>query len=147
MHHVGSTIPSSVKFNTDIHTPMEVVLNPTHPSGPTPKKKVCLPSLKGIEIIALQDILYIEAYSNYSKFHLLDKNLICASRPVHLYATMLEDCHFLRIHKSHVINLDHVIQYRRNGKNVVVLTGGVEVEVSRNKREWLVQQLKKYYKF
>lgn len=111
------------------------------------KMKLCIPSTKGFEVIEIQNIIYIEADSNYSNFHLTNNHIICASKPVHEYATLLEDCSFIRIHKSFVINLDHVTNYIRGEGGSVVLTGGKEVEVSRRKKEILMQRMKEYFRF
>ena len=120
--------------------------NVQHPGIPQ-KMKLCIPSMKGFEVIEIQNILYIEADSNYSNFHLTDRHVICASRPVNEYAILLEDCNFLRVHKSYVINLDHVKNYIRGEGGTVVLSGGKEVEVSRRKKEWLMQRMKEYFRF
>jgi two-component system LytT family response regulator len=127
--------------------PIETLMhNLQHPAVPQ-KMKLCIPSTKGFEVIEIQNILYIEADSNYSNFHLMDKHMVCASKPLVEYATLLEDCNFLRIHKSYVINLDHVKNYIRGEGGAVVLTGGKEVEVSRRKKEWLMQRMKEYFRF
>lgn len=127
--------------------PIETFLHNVQYPGTTQKMKLCIPSMKGFEVIEIQNILYIEADSNYSNFHLVDKHIICASKPMNEYATLLEDCNFLRVHKSYVINLDHVKNYLRGEGGTVVLTGGKEVEVSRRKKEWLMQRMKEYFRF
>lgn len=127
--------------------PIETLMhNLQHPATPQ-KMKLCIPSTKGFEVIEIQNIIYIEADSNYSNFHLTNKHVICASKPMHEYATVLEDCNFIRIHKSFVINLDHVTNYLRGEGGSVMLTGGKEVEVSRRKKEVLMQRMKEYFRF
>lgn len=127
--------------------PIETFLHNAQQSGMPQKMKLCIPSMKGFEVLEIQDILYIEADSNYSNLHLVDKRIICASKPMHEYATVLEDCNFLRIHKSFVINLDHVKNYIRGEGGTVVLTNGKEVEVSRRKKDVLMQRMKEYFRF
>jgi two-component system, LytTR family, response regulator len=127
--------------------PVETLLYNSQYTVPSQKMKLCIPSTKGFEVIEIQNIIYIEADSNYSNFHLLNKHLICASKPIHEYASLLEDCNFIRIHKSFVINLDHVTNYVRGEGGSIVLTGGKEVEVSRRKKELLMQRMKEYFRF
>jgi len=127
--------------------PLETLMhNMRHQAGPQ-RMKLCIPSTKGFEVIEIQNIIYIEADSNYSNFHLVNKHVICASKPMLEYATLLEDCNFIRIHKSYVINLDHVTNYLRGEGGSVMLTGGKEVEVSRRKKEMLMQRMKEYFRF
>ncbi len=126
---------------------VETLLHNLQQPAASQKMKLCIPSSKGFVVIEIQNILYIEADSNYSNFHLANKQIFCATKPVHEYATLLEDCNFIRIHKSYVINLDHVTNYVRGEGGSVVLTGGKEVEVSRRKKEVLMQRMKDYFRF
>jgi two-component system LytT family response regulator len=109
--------------------------------------KLCIPFSKGFQVVDIQNILYVEADSNYSNFHFVNKSVVCASKPVHEYATLLEDCNFVRIHKSYVVNLDHVTTYIKGEGGSVILSGGQEIEVSRRKKELLMSRMKEYYKY
>jgi len=109
--------------------------------------KLCIPSIKGFQVVDIQDIIYCEAKSNYTNFHFTNHPLICASRPIHEYEELLADCFFLRIHKSYLINLQHVKEYLRGEGGVIVLSNNHEVEVSRRKMDMLMTRVKEYYKF
>ena len=127
--------------------PVQTLMHNVQFQGPSQKMKLCIPSTKGFEVIEIQNIVYFEADSNYTNIHLVNKHMICASKPMVEYATLLEDCNFIRVHKSYVINLDHVTNYVRGEGGSVILTGGKEVEVSRRKREILMQRMKEYFRF
>lgn len=127
--------------------PVETLLYNLQNGAATQKMKLCIPGAKGFEVIEIQNIVYIEADSNYSNFHMTDRHVICASKPVHEYASLLADCNFIRVHKSFVINLNHVTNYIRGEGGSVLLTGGKEVEVSRRKKEDLMQRMKEYFRF
>lgn len=111
------------------------------------KQKICIPSLKGFQVVPLSDILYCEASSNYTNFHFANRSLICASRPIHEYEDLLADAHFVRVHKSIVINLEHVKEYIRGEGGTVVLSNGHRVEVSRRKKDAFITRMKEYYKY
>jgi two-component system LytT family response regulator len=126
---------------------IKTFLHNMHHRGTTQKMKLCIPSLKGFQVVDIQDIIYCEASSNYSNFHFTNRNLICASKPIHEYESLLEDVGFVRIHKSFVVNLDHIREYLRGEGGSVILSGGQEVEVSRRKKELLMQRMKEHFKF
>ncbi|MEO6131652.1 MAG: response regulator transcription factor, partial [Saprospiraceae bacterium] len=66
----------------------------------TPEKlKLCIPSMKGFQVVELSDIIYCEASSNYTDIHFSNGPLICSSKPIHEYEKLLEDSHFVRVHK------------------------------------------------
>lgn len=111
------------------------------------KLKICIPSLKGFQVVKLSDIIYCEASSNYTNFHFTDRPIICASKPIHEFETLLEDAGFVRIHKSFVINLEHIKEYLRGEGGSVLLTNGHEVEVSRRKKEYFINRMKDFYKY
>jgi two-component system LytT family response regulator len=120
--------------------------NIQHVSVPQ-KMKLCIPSMKGFQVVEIPDIIYCEASSNYTNFYFTNRSMICASKPIHEYETLLEDSNFVRVHKSYVVNLDHVKEYLRGEGGSVVLTGGQEIEVSRRKKELLMRRMKEHFKF
>lgn len=111
------------------------------------KMKLCITSIKGFQVVKLSDIIYCEASSNYTNFHFTDRSMICASRPIHEFEEMLEDCHFVRIHKSLLVNLEHVKEYIRGEGGTVIATNGSKLEVSRRKKESFMSKMKEYYKY
>ena len=111
------------------------------------KMKLCIPSLKGFQVIEINDIIYCEASSNYTNFHFTNRPVICASKPIHEYEELLQDCNFIRTHKSFLVNLEHVKEYVRGEGGSVILSNNTEVEVSRRKKDLLMTRMKEYYKF
>lgn len=98
-------------------------------------------------MVKLSEIIYCEASSNYTNFHFTGRPLICASKPIHEYETLLDDAGFIRIHKSFLINVEHVKEYQRGEGGHIVLSNGDVVEVSRRKKEQLIAKMKDFYKF
>lgn len=111
------------------------------------KMKICIPSLKGFQVVSISDIIYCEASSNYTIFHFTNKSTLIASRPIHEYEALLDDSGFVRIHKSFVINLEHVKEYMKGEGGTVILSDGMDLEVSRRKKEVFIMRMKEFYKF
>ncbi len=57
--------------------------------------------------IDLSDLLYIEAYGNYTKLFLKDEMIVSHEKISH-YETMLTDGKFLRVHKSFIVAIDKI---------------------------------------
>jgi DNA-binding LytR/AlgR family response regulator len=57
--------------------------------------------------IALEDLLYIEAYGNYTKLYLKDE-MIVSHEKISFYESILTNGNFLRIHKSFVVAIDKI---------------------------------------
>ena len=109
--------------------------------------KLCIPSLKGFQVVELKDILYCEASGSYTNFFFVDKHSVCTAKTIHDYEDLLEDAGFVRIHKSFLVNLLHVKEYLRGEGGSVILSNGHEVEVARRKKDLLIAKMKEYYKF
>ncbi|MBL7743973.1 MAG: response regulator transcription factor [Chitinophagaceae bacterium] len=114
----------------------------------TPQKiKLCIPSIRGFQVVEINEIIYCEASSNYTNFHFTNRPSICASKAIHEYEELLADSNFVRVHKSFVVNLEHVKEYIRGEGGSVILSNNYEVEVSRRKKDMLMTRMKEYYKF
>lgn len=57
--------------------------------------------------IDLSDLLFIEAYGNYTKLFLIDEMIISHEKISH-YETMLNENNFLRVHKSFIVAIDKI---------------------------------------
>lgn len=57
--------------------------------------------------IDLSDLLYIEAYGNYTKLFLTDEMIVSHEKISH-YEAILNDGNFLRVHKSFIIAIDKI---------------------------------------
>ena len=54
---------------------------------------------------------------------------------------MLEDFQFIRTHKSHLVNPKHITRISSDNEQII-LSDGSRVEVSRRKKDEVLQQLK-----
>ncbi len=111
------------------------------------KMRLCIPSLKGFQVIELDDILFAESSGNYTNLHFLNKPMVCTSKPMHEYEKLLENAGFVSIHKSILVNLLHVKEYLRGEGGSVLLSNGKEIEVSRRKKDIFISKMKEFYKF
>jgi two-component system LytT family response regulator len=48
---------------------------------------------------------------------------------------------FIRVHSSHLVNLQHIKTYQRGDGGYVVMSDGVAVEVSRSRKKELMKVL------
>jgi two-component system LytT family response regulator len=111
------------------------------------RMKLCIPSIKGFQVVELEDILYAEAAGNYTNFYFINQRSVCTSKPIHEYEQLLSDSGFVRIHKSFLINLLHIKEYLRGEGGSVVLSNGTEIEVARRKKEPFLDKMKTFFKY
>jgi two-component system, LytTR family, response regulator len=96
------------------------------------KQQLVLPTLDGFEVARLENIVRFRGNGNFTDVHLADgsKKMVC--RFLKHFEAILERP-FLRVHKTHIINVDFVKAYHKSG--YVTLLDGTEVEVSPTYKE------------
>ncbi len=122
-----------------------LMYNLKHQYSPN-EQKICLPTLNGFQIVKCKDVIYCEADGAYTNFILSNGKKICVSKSLSDYELLLSDIAFLRTHKSYIINIIHIDSYIKGEGGSVTMSNGDNLEVSRRKKEWFLQNLKNYFK-
>jgi len=102
-----------------------------------PISKIAIPSQTGISFIGLNDIVYCEASNNYSKLVLVDGSQFTISKTLKDVQDVLEESHFLRVHRQYIINLHHVKHFNRNDC-ILTMNNKAELPVARNQKDKLI---------
>ncbi|WP_315816754.1 LytTR family DNA-binding domain-containing protein [Paraflavitalea speifideaquila] len=92
---------------------METLEQTIMEAGTLPEMRLCLPTFKGFTVVKLEEIIYCAAEGSYTVVHLLHNRSVMVSRPLVDYDDLLSTTHFLRVHKTFLINLQHIDEYRR----------------------------------
>lgn len=90
-------------------------------------------NVQGTHYLPYNDIIRLEASGNYTYIITLDQKIL-ASKTMKFFEVDLPAKQFIRIHASHIINLDYL---RFNARTFVRLSNGDEVRVSRGRRSSL----------
>ncbi len=105
-------------------------------------KKLVLPTTNGFEVILVNTIIRLCGSSNYTEIYLMDGKKKVVSRVLKFFEDLLSDQGFMRIHKSHIINLEQVKRYHKGKGGSIELSDGSEVEVSPTKKQELLARFK-----
>jgi two-component system LytT family response regulator len=105
-----------------------------------PATRIAIPAQQGgISFIDLDDIIYGEASNNYSKIILAGGKQFLISKTLKDVQEVLEEEHFLRVHRQYIINLNHVKHFNRN-EGFLTMDNGDHIPVARNQKERLVER-------
>lgn len=105
-------------------------------------QRLALPTAEGIHFVDLKDIIYLESMGAYTKFELENQKAIIVSKVLKEYDELLTGFSFLRIHQSNVVNLSHIRKYVKGDGGQLWMSNGAEIEVSRRKKDELLEALK-----
>ena len=91
------------------------------------------------ERLRLADVHWISAADNYIELHLPPRSLLERTTLADALARPGWAARFLRVHRSHAVNPDHVRRLERlpGGEALLTLTGGTVLRVSRGYRDVL----------
>ena len=106
------------------------------------EQKITLPTLEGLEFVPVSEIVHCQSDSNYSNIFLLSGKKLMVSRTLKFLEETLQDHAFLRVHHSHLVNLQHIERYIRGDGGILVMADGAEVTVARSRKEILLEACK-----
>jgi two-component system, LytTR family, response regulator len=98
-------------------------------------QKVMLPTMEGFEIVTIRTIMYCEAVDNFTRFHVDEGSPLLICRTLKYFEDVLKSHHFVRIHRSHLINPEFVIRYNKGKGGSVTMKDNKELELSVNKKQ------------
>jgi two-component system LytT family response regulator len=108
--------------------------------------KITVAEQFGFQLVNTDDIMYLQADSNYTILHLSGLKKIVASRTMGDFEKILDQPSFFRIHKSVIINIDYLKAYSSYQGNFVELNDGTSLSISRRRLNDFREALKHFTK-
>ena len=104
-------------------------------------KRLALATLKGIVFLKINEIIRVEALSNYSTFYLISKQKIIVSKTLKEFESVLTMQNFFRVNRSCLVNTDYIVKYKHEDGGVLELQDGTEVGVGPHRKDELLELL------
>ncbi len=105
--------------------------------------RLAVPHGETFEFINIRNIVHCKAHNNYATIHMLDGKKHLISKGLGHLQELLDQQGFFRTHKSHLINLDHILRYVKSDGGYIEMIDHTIVSLSRSKREEFVKSIKK----
>lgn len=93
------------------------------------KRQVILPVLGGFELVKMEEIVRLQGNGNFTDIYLTNKSKKMVCRFLKYFEDILP-YPFIRVHKSHIINVNFVESYHKADGGYVVLNDRTEIEIS-----------------
>lgn len=100
---------------------------------------LCITSVDCLQMIKLNEIIYLSGEGSYTQFHLENNKKITASKPLKYYEELLPAEFFLRTHQSYVVNKNFIDKYLKTG--ILVMTDLSEIPVALRRKDFVLDQL------
>ena len=105
-------------------------------------QQLVLPTIEGFDVIKTENVVRLQGNGNFTDIFLQGKQKKMVCRFLKYFEELLPD-HFVRIHKSHIINTKSITSYHKGAGGYVTLEDGSEVEVSVSYKDSLLKILGK----
>ena len=104
-------------------------------------ERIVLPNQSGFEIIDANQIIRIAGSGNYSDIYLADGKKKTVSKTLKFFEKLEENKNIIRVHKSHIVNVNYIAAYKKGRGGVLIMSDDSEVEVSARLKTKLLSEL------
>jgi two-component system LytT family response regulator len=127
------------KYSRTVPQQIDLLLEKLHHKKPV--NRVAVPTMEGLQMVPVENIISGEADDNYTILHLKDGKKIVVAQTLRDVEEILTDFAFLRVHRGHLVNLNEIEKYVKGEGGYLVMTNGSSVDVSRSRKESLLKRL------
>lgn len=99
--------------------------------------KIALQGIDGLTFVRSDEVLYAIADGNYTHVHLTNNRVSKVLRNLKEVNELLSGDNFVRIHRAHVVNLEHVI---RLDNEEVLMTDGKSLALARDRKADFIEK-------
>ncbi len=106
------------------------------------KKTIALPLSDKIEFVEVANIIRCQADGNYTIFYLKNREKLLISKTLKEYDELLTPFNFLRVHQSHLINMEEIKSFIKTDGGYILMKDETSITISRQRREMVMQKLR-----
>lgn len=91
---------------------------------------ISIPHKEHVLLVKFSDIVHLESHGNYTEITSSQHTKYTSSKAIKEFETMLPSNSFLRVHQSHIINLQYLTKYIRSKNGSLELSNGKIIPIS-----------------
>ncbi len=104
---------------------------------------IAISTLDTIEFVNVNDIIYLQAESAYTRIVINDAKDIVASKNIKEFEdTLVANNNFIRTHRSYLVNINYIVRYNKTEGGSVEMKGGAQLPVSKKAKDELMERMK-----
>ncbi|MGD9556488.1 MAG: LytR/AlgR family response regulator transcription factor, partial [Mangrovibacterium sp.] len=112
--------------------------NLSRPASP----KIGLPSGDHVEYVGVDSIVRCKGEGNYTSVIFPDRKPVLVAKTLVEFEELLAEHGFIRAHKTHLVNLKHIMAFVREEGGSLLLSNGDQIPVSRRRKDSVKEKLK-----
>ena len=103
--------------------------------------RIALNTQEKITVVKLSDIIRCASDVNYTHFYFADGNKVLVTKTLKEFDNLLSDRGFIRVHQSHLVNVEHIKELLKADGGTLKLSDGSSVPVSSRKKQDVITYL------
>lgn len=103
-------------------------------------QKLVVSNIDGFKVVNLVDLIRLEGDGNYTNFIIANSRKITSSKNLREYEGLLAEYGFYRIHQSTIVNLRHVIGFKKDEGGKVEMSDGQSSKLSRYRKAGFMER-------
>lgn len=127
---------SQINIKPSVNKKVEVLVDSLKRPERYPDR-IVLNTADTIHVVDSNNIMHCESDDYYTRFFFTDKTSLLISKTLKEVEEMLAGHNFIRVHKSHLVNISYIISFDKSTGGNLVLEDGSQIPVSRRKRDSL----------
>ncbi len=104
-------------------------------------ENILVPTKDGFISLKLSTFLFLKAEGSYTNIKTNDKEIL-VSRNLKQFEEVLPIDHFIRVHKSYIVNINSIKSITKSKHLAIILHGNLIIPVSESKRDYFFEKLK-----
>jgi two-component system, LytTR family, response regulator len=129
------------KLYNNTNERLNILLDQLQQPLATKPKKIAVATYEGLEVVAVDSIIYMEAEGNYTHLYFTEQKPLLASKTLKEFEDLLDGAGFFRIHNASLVNLVFIKKYIKGDGGQVQLTNNIVLDVARRRKEELLEAL------
>lgn len=108
-------------------------------------EKIALPTMDGIQFEDIRNIVCLEAQGNYTFIHLITGKKILVCKTLRDTEDSIRSDAFVRIHRSHTINMHLIVRYIKGKGGYVIMENGASINVSAGRKQEFLEAVNHFF--
>ena len=110
------------------------------------RQKVGLPTKDGYHLFDEDEIIFVEAEGSYSKIALTNTHEHVISKNLKTTESLLDNSRFLRVNRSTLVNLNHIVKFTKSEGGAVTMRNNKEFFIGKKDRMQIINQIQMEFK-
>jgi len=106
-------------------------------------KRIVVPTMNGLSYFDIDTIIRCQSDVNYTTLFMNDNTKLMVAKTLKEFEEMLHEHGFLRVHNSHLVNLNFIKSYVKGKGGYLIMKDASEIEVSTRRKEELMKMFQK----